>query len=211
MCSSVAGNADSIVMRKLSVTAGMTSFLNCGHMRSFKVKTHQIRFRTGLCPGRRWGSSLGQLTTLHLTTSAGKGDTRCHCPPPQSLRRLDLISGSGWSESWQPWASQRRQHAHRPNAINKEQREQIHAHIRSYPAEKSRYSRSKNPNRLYLAPTLSINIMYKDYSSRSVAANVKPVSPSMYRSILLQTLTWVSDHLEETHAQDVTPLQMSVR
>jgi len=47
-------------------------------------------------------------------------------------------------------ASQRGKHAHRPNAITEEQRE----HIRSYPAEKSHYSRSKNPNRLYLAPTL---------------------------------------------------------
>ena len=53
------------------------------------------------------------------------------------------------------------------------------------PFPKSHYSRSKNPNRLYLAPTLSINIMYKHYTSRCIAANGKPVSPSMYRSIFV--------------------------
>ena len=66
-------------------------------------------------------------------------------------------------------ASQRGKHAYRPNAISEEQREEIRTHIRSYPAEKSHYSRSKNPNKLYLAPTLSINIMYKQYRSLCIA------------------------------------------
>ena len=60
-------------------------------MGSFKVKMHQNRFRPGLCPGPRWRS----------LQRSPRGTP--HPSPPWHLRSLDLISGLGWSESWQPY------------------------------------------------------------------------------------------------------------
>ena len=81
-----------------------------------------------------------------------------------------------------PVRSMRGKHHNRPNKISDNQRQRVHDHIKSFPAEMSHYSRAKNSNRMYLSSTLSVNVMYKDYANRFIG-NEKPVSGTMYRSI----------------------------
>jgi len=58
-------------------------------MGSFKVKMHQNRFRPGYDAPPDLLVSWGGGHSLPI--------------PPRRLRRLDLVSGSGWSESCQPY------------------------------------------------------------------------------------------------------------
>jgi len=79
--------------------------------------------------------------------------------------------------------SLRGKHDTRPNKIPEEQREIVRTHIKSFPAQESHYSRSKNTNRMYLSPTLTINSMYKEYANQCQVDNRRAVSGSMYRYI----------------------------
>uniref|UniRef100_A0A915K0J0 Uncharacterized protein n=1 Tax=Romanomermis culicivorax TaxID=13658 RepID=A0A915K0J0_ROMCU len=76
-------------------------------------------------------------------------------------------------------------HENQPNKVPEDEIERIESHIRSFPAESSHYSRSCNPNHLYLSPTLSISKMYQLYLESSVEENRKWVSEFIYREVFV--------------------------
>ena len=79
--------------------------------------------------------------------------------------------------------SKRGHHCVRPNRIPELQRQKVQDHIKSFPAERSHYSRARNSNRMYLPSTLSVNAMYNEYARSCAENNEKAVSGSMYRNI----------------------------
>jgi len=79
--------------------------------------------------------------------------------------------------------SKRGKHTNRPNKLPEERAELVHEHIRLFPAEKSHYSRTENPHRMYLSSSLSLNKMYDEYVKWATEKEAIPVSSSMYRSI----------------------------
>jgi len=81
--------------------------------------------------------------------------------------------------------SNRGHHLTRPNKVSEDRREFVKAHIRSYPAEMSHYSRACNPNRMYLSSTLTVNSMYEMYVEKCHSEHETPVSSSMYRNIFV--------------------------
>ena len=87
------------------------------------------------------------------------------------------------TKNGQPTVNQslRGKHTHRPNRLPAEKREEVQNHIRSFPSESSHYSRAKkNANRRYLAPTLTINSMYRLYAKQCIK---QPLSSTMYWQI----------------------------
>lgn len=80
-------------------------------------------------------------------------------------------------------SSFRGKHDNRPNRLSEESINFVVEHIKSYPAEASHYSRSDNPNRLYLSPILTISMMYRQYQTWSAERNIVAVSGSAYRKI----------------------------
>ena len=62
-------------------------------------------------------------------------------------------------------ADTREKHASRPNKIGDAIRSNVKAHIKQFPSAQSHYSRSHNPYREYLSPTLSLAKMYREYVS----------------------------------------------
>ena len=62
-----------------------------------------------------------------------------------------------------PFPSQQGKHNNRPKAYSKEAIEEVVAHIESFPADASHYSRSKNINRKYLPCNLNKSKMYSLY------------------------------------------------
>ena len=79
--------------------------------------------------------------------------------------------------------SRRGRHNNRPNKVSEALRNDVRAHIQSFPAEQSHYSRAKNQNRMYLSPTLSINSIYRDYVRCRTEENKPVVSRAMYGKI----------------------------
>ena len=76
-------------------------------------------------------------------------------------------------------------HLTRQNKVSEDRREFVRAHIRSYPAEMSHYSRACNHNRLYLSSTLTVNSMHEMYVEKCQSEHQTPVSSAMYRSIFV--------------------------
>ena len=126
--------------------------------------------------------------SVRYTVSTGTAKVRVckvafqklHAITASKLRHIVAQSKSGMTSAR---CSRRGKHNNRPNRISDEQRSMVHDHIRSFPSESSHYSRSKNPNRRYLAPTLTTNLMYKDYAKRCQNNGKVPASGSAYRSI----------------------------
>ena len=77
----------------------------------------------------------------------------------------------------------RGKHLNRPHKIPDSTLAHIKDHISSFPAETSHYSRSKNGNRLYLSPILSLRKMYDEYVIVCRNTNTKPVSLNCYRTV----------------------------
>lgn len=65
-----------------------------------------------------------------------------------------------------PPDDKRGKHANRPHRTSNEAVQEIIDHINSFPAETSHYSRNRNINKKYLAPTLTISKMHKLYIER---------------------------------------------
>ena len=81
-----------------------------------------------------------------------------------------------------PHCDQRGRH----EPANKTQEERVafvKAHIDRFPKYESHYSRSDNPNRNYLSPSLSVSTMYDLYKSACAEENETPVSEWKYRHI----------------------------
>ena len=79
--------------------------------------------------------------------------------------------------------SMKGKHKIRPNKISEERINKVKEHIALFPAERSHYSRTQNPNRMYLSPTLTIEEMHAQYKIWIETTNVQPVSSCMYRNI----------------------------
>jgi len=96
--------------------------------------------------------------------------------------------------------SRRGTHRNRPNRVSENRLEFVHEHIHSFPTDSSHYSRVCNPNRMYLAPTLSINSMYDLYVDKCKASSHVPVSSAMYRTVFTSdfNLGFASVKLQET-------------
>ena len=63
---------------------------DCHQWLSDSSRVHQIRFRPGLCPGPRWGSS---RRSPRPPSRLGRGIPPPHSPPPRRrLRRLGLVA-----------------------------------------------------------------------------------------------------------------------
>ena len=72
----------------------------------------------------------------------------------------------------------RGKHSNRPNNL-----ELVREHIRLFPAEMSHYSRTGNPHRMYLSPSLTVNKMYHEYVKWATEKEAIPVSSAMYRTV----------------------------
>ena len=59
----------------------------------------------------------------------------------------------------------------------------VTSHIDRFPKYESHYSRSNNPNRHYLSPSLSISTMYDLYKSTCAEENEIPVSEWKYQHV----------------------------
>jgi len=77
----------------------------------------------------------------------------------------------------------RGKHSNRPNRLSQEKIDKVKEHIRSYPSERSHYSRHKNPHRLYLSSLLTISKMYRQYEAWAEEKKIVPVSQTAYRAI----------------------------
>lgn len=78
-----------------------------------------------------------------------------------SQKVVERIKKSVNSEQAGPSSSERGQHRNRPNKVGQQDEQYVIDHIQSFPVESSHYSRSQNPDRKYLPPTLSISKMYR--------------------------------------------------
>ena len=54
----------------------------------------------------------------------------------------------------------RGKHTNRPHRLTEEVKQMVRQHISSFPAQKSHYSRKKNPGKKYLAEELNVSRMY---------------------------------------------------
>ena len=59
----------------------------------------------------------------------------------------------------------------------------VKEHINSFPKYQSHYSRSDNPNRHYLSPSLSVALMYTLYKEKCAEDGMNPVSDWVYRKV----------------------------
>lgn len=83
-----------------------------------------------------------------------------HAFGPKRLRILrDKIASAG--EGGIIWDKRGKHDNHQ--RVSDEVRNLIREHIRSFPARSSHYSRSDNPDRVYLSPELSIARLYRDF------------------------------------------------
>ena len=80
-------------------------------------------------------------------------------------KRIDLINAQVKKGNITEMADTRRKHASRPNKIGDAIRNNVKTHIKQFPSAQSHYSRSHNPYREYLSPTLSPSKMYREYVS----------------------------------------------
>lgn len=78
-------------------------------------------------------------------------------------KRIDLINAQVKEGNVTAKDDGRGKHANRPNKIDDSIKENIKTHIKQFPSVQSHYSRSHNPYREYLSPTLSLAKMYRDY------------------------------------------------
>lgn len=69
------------------------------------------------------------------------------------------------------------------NKINEVDINYAKAHILSFPAYTSHYTRQHNPNKRYLDPNLNIRKMFKLYQEKCFAENKTPISETKYRHL----------------------------
>ena len=66
----------------------------------------------------------------------------------------------------------------------------VKAHFDSFPKYESHYSRSDNPNRNFLSPSLSVSTMYDLYKAACAEEKETPVSEWTYRHIKAKHLSF---------------------
>ena len=67
----------------------------------------------------------------------------------QQVKKMGFVTKDG-----------RGKHSTRPHRLTEEVKGKVHQHISSFPAQKSHYSRAKNPDKKYLAEDLNVSRMY---------------------------------------------------
>jgi len=82
-----------------------------------------------------------------------------------------------------PSPDRRGKHDNRPRRTEPQTVADVKEHISHFPAKRSHYSRHENPSRLYLAPTLTISLMYLLYKEWCAETMKKPTSERMCRHI----------------------------
>lgn len=80
-----------------------------------------------------------------------------------STKKVEIIQKKHTAGQIVPSDDKRGKHINRANKTSDEVINEIIDHISSFPAESSHYSRNRNPNKKYLAPTLSISQMHRLY------------------------------------------------
>lgn len=80
-----------------------------------------------------------------------------------STKKVEIIQKKHAAGEIVPSDDKRGKHTNRTNKTLDEVVNEIVDHIGSFPAESSHYSRNCNPNKKYLAPTLSISQMHRLY------------------------------------------------
>lgn len=80
-----------------------------------------------------------------------------------SRKKIDLIIKSIKSGISAPNPDCRGKHQNRPHKMDEDVVNCVKAHISSFPAEQSHYSRSKNMHKLYLSPLLNVTKMHSLY------------------------------------------------
>lgn len=88
------------------------------------------------------------------------------------MKKIDLLQKSIKDGLSAPELDKRGQHKNRPHKLADQVREYVKAHIAQFPAEDSHYSRTKNMNKKYLSPLLSIAKMHKLYLEKCAQDNV---------------------------------------
>lgn len=103
-------------------------------------------------------------------------------------KKIDLLQQSIKGGLPTPNLDKRGQHKNRPHKIDVQVVEYVRQHIALFPAEESHYSRSKNINKKYLSPLLSISKMHKLYREKCALDNVADtfyVKECTYRNVFV--------------------------
>lgn len=103
-----------------------------------------------------------------------------------STKKVEIIQKKHAAGEVTPSCDKRGKHTNRANKTADEVMAEVIDHISSFPAESSHYSRNKNPDKKYLAPTLSISQMHKLYIERCKSKNASKeyfIKYSLYASI----------------------------
>lgn len=69
------------------------------------------------------------------------------------------------------------------NKTSDDATEKVKAHIELFPRYKSHYSRKDNPNRYFLSPDLSVQVMHGLYKKKCDESNERAVSLWVYRRV----------------------------
>ena len=103
-----------------------------------------------------------------------------------SLSRVRRLAQSVLTSICAP-ADKRGKHSNRPKKISLTIRKQVKEHIKSYPAMRSHYFRSKNKKRRYLSLLLSIADMHRLYIEKHEEDSSNPVVKySFYFKIFIE-------------------------
>lgn len=103
-------------------------------------------------------------------------------------KKIELVQKSIKDGLSTPNLDQRGKHQNRPHKIDDQVREYIKQHIAQFPAEESHYSRTKNINKKYLSPLLSISKMHKLFLEQCALDNVAQtfyVKECTYRNVFV--------------------------
>lgn len=93
----------------------------------------------------------------------------------RALKASAVLGGS-------PHSDQRGRHEP-GNKTSENKRDLVKRHIESVPKYQSHYSRSANPHRQYLSPSLSLAKMYLLYKEKCAEDGEEPVSDWVYRKV----------------------------
>ena len=96
--------------------------------------------------------------------------------------RLDHALKAEATAGGSPHSDQRGRHPP-VNKTLEESISRVKGHIESFPRYKSHYSRTDNPNREFLSPDLSVQVMHCLYQEKCAESNEEAVSLWVYRRV----------------------------
>jgi len=74
---------------------------------------------------------------------------------------------------------------HTKRKVREDSRQHVMDHIASFPRYVSHYTRSHQEHKEFLAPNLSVSMMYADYKASCVTSGMQPMKLSYYRHIFM--------------------------